>query len=105
MNPHFRQLGQSELLPRYIFAEGLIARRRVLEVGAVAATGGRSAQFLLQRGARSVVACDAEVSAIEQAQSELGTPQLKFRANTFEDFEPGEFDLVLVIHPGSPFAS
>jgi hypothetical protein len=96
MNPHFRQLGQSELLPRYIFAEGLIARRRVLEVGAVAATGGRSAQFLLQRGARSVVACDAEVSAIEQEQSELGTPQLKFRANTFEDFEPGEFDLVLV---------
>jgi golgin subfamily B member 1 len=96
MNPHFRQLGQSELLPRYIFAEGLIARRRVLEVGAVAATGGRSAQFLLQRGARSVVACDAEVPAIEQAQKELGTPQLRFRANTFEDFEPGEFDLVLV---------
>jgi len=96
MNPHFRQLGQSELLPRYIFAEGLIARRRVLEVGAVAATGGRSAQFLLQRGARSVVACDAEVPAIEQAQNELGTPQLRFRANTFEDFAPGEFDLVLV---------
>jgi golgin subfamily B member 1 len=96
MNPHFRQLGQSELLPRYIFAEGLIARRRVLEVGAVAATGGRSAQFLLQRGARSVVACDAEVAAIEQAQQELGTPQLRFRADTFEEFAPGEFDLVLV---------
>src|SRR5260370_7897814 len=47
MNPHFRQLGQSELLPRYIFAEGLIARRRVLEVGASAAPRRRSPPSLL----------------------------------------------------------
>jgi SAM-dependent methyltransferase len=96
MNPHFRQLGQSELLPRYIFAESLIARRRVLEIGGVAATSGRSALFLLQRGARSVVACDADLPAIEQAQKELSSPQLQFRASEFEDFEPGEFDAVLI---------
>ena len=96
MNPHFRQLGQSELLPRYIFAESLITRRRVLEVGGVAATNGRSALFLLQRGALSVVACDADLRAIEQAQKELSSPQLRFRANEFEDFEPGEFEAVLI---------
>src|SRR5262249_21056004 len=96
MNPHFRQLGQSELLPRYIFAESLITRRRVLEVGGGAATNGRSALFLLQRGALSVVACDADLRAIEQAQKELSSPQLRFRANEFEDFEPGEFEAVLI---------
>lgn len=96
MNPHFRQLGQSELLSRYIFAESLIARRRVLEVGGVAPTSGRSALFLLQRGARSVVACDADLPAIELAQKELGSPQLQFRANEFDDFEPGAFEAVLI---------
>ena len=51
MNLTFRRLGVSELLPRYIFAESLFVRRRVLEVGAVAATGGASAEFLVSRGA------------------------------------------------------
>ena len=96
MNLPFRQLGPSELLPRYIFAESLIARRRVLEVGAVAATRGRSAQFLGQRGARSVLACDSDLAAVEEAQKELGGPQLRFRTNVFDDLAAGEFELVLV---------
>ena len=55
--------------------EALFARRRVLEVGAVAATAGASAAFLLQRGARSVVALDSDLNAMEDAQNEAGQRQ------------------------------
>ena len=72
MNLTFRRLGVSELLPRYIFAENLFIRRRVLEVGAVAATQGASAEFLLQRGARVVLACDDDLAAVAEAQARLG---------------------------------
>ncbi|HEX8701972.1 MAG TPA: methyltransferase domain-containing protein, partial [Myxococcaceae bacterium] len=96
MHPTFRRLGPSELLPRYIFAESLVARRRVLEVDAVASTGGESARFLLERGARVVVACDSDLAAVEAAQKAHGGPALRFRANVYDDLEPGSFDLVLV---------
>ncbi len=96
MNSTFRPLGPSELLPRYIFAEGLFARRRVLEVGAVASTGGRSAQFLIVRGARSVLACDSDLGAVEAAQKSMGGPNLHFRANVFDDLETGSFDVALI---------
>ncbi|MFP2897712.1 methyltransferase domain-containing protein, partial [Corallococcus sp. 4LFB] len=89
-------MGPSELLPRYIFAESLFARRRVLEVDAVASTGGESARFLVERGARTVVACDADVAAVEAAQKAHAHPQLRFRANVYDDLEAGSFDLVLV---------
>ena len=75
----FRRLGQSELIPRYIFAESFFARRRVLEIGAVASTQGLSARFLLDRGARSVVACDSDAAAVEAATQAVGTPGLRFR--------------------------
>ncbi len=96
MNSTFRRLGPSELLPRYIFAESLFVRRRVLEVGAVASTQGRSGQFLAQRGARTVIACDADLSAVEEAQRTLGGPSLRFRVSVFDDLESGSFDLLLV---------
>src|SRR5690242_2610583 len=96
MNSVFRQLGQSELLPRYIFAESLFVRRRVLEVGAVASTAGQSAAFLATRGARYVLACDADLAAVEEAQKKYGSDALRFRANVFDDLEPGSFDLVVV---------
>ncbi|HYX90290.1 MAG TPA: methyltransferase domain-containing protein [Myxococcaceae bacterium] len=96
MSAAFRRLGQSELLPRYIFVEGLFVRRRVLEVGAVASTSGESARFLLQRGARDVVACDDDLDAVEEAQHRLGQEHLRYRASVFEDLEPGGFDVVLV---------
>ncbi|HZI10543.1 MAG TPA: methyltransferase domain-containing protein, partial [Myxococcus sp.] len=96
MHHTFRRMGPSELLPRYIFAESLFARRRVLEVDAVASTGGESARFLVERGARAVVACDADVTAVEAAQKAHGGPSLRFRANVYDDFEPGSFDVVLV---------
>ena len=96
MHPTFRRLGTSELLPRYIFAESLFARRRVLEVDAVATTGGESARFLLERGARTVVACDADLAAVAAAQKAHGGASLRYRANIYDDLEPGGFDLVLV---------
>ena len=96
MHPTFRRMGPSELLPRYIFVESLIARRRVLEVDSVASTGGESARFLLERGARVVVACDADLAAVEAAQKAHGGPTLRYRANVYEDLEPGSFDAVLV---------
>ena len=96
MNLTFRRLGVSELLPRYIFAESLFVRRRVLEVGAVAATGGASAEFLVSRGARLVVACDDDLAAVEAAQSRAGSERLRFRPAVYDDLPPGGFDLVLV---------
>jgi chromosome segregation ATPase len=96
LNLTFRRLGVSELLPRYIFAESLFVRRRVLEVGAVAATGGASAEFLVSRGARLVVACDDDLAAVEAAQARAGSERLRFRPAVFEDLPPGGFDLVLV---------
>ena len=92
----FRRLGQSELLPRYIFAESLFVRRRVLEIGAVASTGGRSAQFLAERGARQVLACDDDVVAVEEAQKAYGSGAVRFRAAIFDDLELHSFDLVIV---------
>jgi len=96
MNSTFRRLGPSELLPRYIFAEPLFADRSVLEIGAVASTGGRSAQFLNARGARSVLACDADLGAVNAAQKAFASPNLGYRAEAFEDLEAGSFDLVLI---------
>jgi len=96
LNLTFRRLGVSELLPRYIFAESLFVRRRVLEVGAVAATGGASAEFLVSRGARLVVACDDDLAAVEAAQGRAGSERLRFRPSVFDDLPPGGFDLVLV---------
>ena len=88
MHPTFRRLGTSELLPRYIFAESLYARRRVLEVGAVASTGGQSAQLLAQRGARSVLAVDDDLAAVEAARKSLGNASVRYRAAVFDDLAP-----------------
>ena len=96
MSATFKRLGQSELLPRYIFAESLVARRRVLEIGAVASTMGQSARFLSTRGARIVVAADNDLAAVQEAQARLASPTLRFRAAVFDDFESGSFDLVIV---------
>ncbi|HZH03312.1 MAG TPA: methyltransferase domain-containing protein, partial [Myxococcaceae bacterium] len=100
MSLDFRRLGPSELLPRYIFAEGLFARRRVLELGAVGTTAGESARFLIQRGARSVLAADSNLTAVEEAQEKHGGPQLRYRANVLDDLEAQSFDLILVADLG-----
>jgi len=92
----FKRWGQSELLPRYIFAKSIIAHQRVLEIGAVASTEGMSACFLLIRGARSVVACDSVLEATQQAQTRFGAPNLVFRPMVFDGLAEGSFDLVAI---------
>ncbi|HEX4803920.1 MAG TPA: methyltransferase domain-containing protein [Myxococcaceae bacterium] len=68
----------------------------MLEIGAVATTGGRSAQFLNARGARSVLACDADLGAVDAAQKAFASPDLDYRAEAFDDLKAGSFDLVLI---------
>ncbi len=65
-------------------------------MGAVSATGGASAEFLVARGARLVVACDDDLAAVEAAQARAGSERLRFRPAVFDDLPPGGFDLVLV---------
>lgn len=96
MKAIFSRLGLSELLPRYIFSESFYARKRVLELGAVASTEGKSSQFLLDRGARSVVACDPDSAAVEKASRQRVSPQLRFRAPHFDDLDEGSFDFIAV---------
>lgn len=96
MHSAFRRLGPSELLPRYLFIQGLIAGGRVLELGAVSSTRGRSAHFLRDLGARSVVAWDADAAGVEQAKKAFEDPDLHFVACAFEELAGAKFDLVLV---------
>lgn len=95
--PFYLAQGASELSCRYAFLEALIAGKRVLEVGAVASTGGRSAAVLRARGARRVVALDADPGAVEDARRRhAGDPELQPRAGRLADLEDGPFDLVFV---------
>jgi hypothetical protein len=97
----YRALGASELLPRYAYLEPLIDGARVLEVGAVASTGGRSAAFLRERGARLVLAVDSDPELVERAQRAYASDsELRFRAAGLESLEPGAYDLVLVADGG-----
>lgn len=93
----YARLGKAEILPRYIFVESLFARRRVLEVGAVAATAGETAAFLRERGARHVVAVDDDAGAIAGAQkAHASDPDLKFVLGPVTQLPPAAFDLVAV---------
>ena len=96
MSTTFKRWGQSELLPRYIFADSIIAHQRILEIGAVASTEGMSAYFLLLKNARTVVACDSSLEATQRAQAKLGAPHLTFRPMVFDGFASGSFDLIAI---------
>ncbi len=79
MGLNFRRLGLSELLPRYLYAEPLLLHRRVLELGAVTATCGESAHFLVERGAKQVLAIDTEPHAVSAATARLAREGLDFQ--------------------------
>jgi len=92
----FKRWGQNELVPRYVFADSIIAHQRILEIGAVAATEGMSAYCLLLKNARTVVACDSSLEATQRAQAKLGAPNLMFRPMIFEGLAPASFDLIAI---------
>ena len=88
-------LGPGELLPRYVFLEPLIAERRVLEVGLVAATRGAGARFLAEKGARSVTALDPDPEAVQAARANA-SPGVDYQCGGLADVPDGQFDLVIV---------
>jgi SAM-dependent methyltransferase len=107
MVPFHAPLGTGELLARVSFLEPLVAGRRVLEVGAVAATGGATAHALAERGAAEVVALDPDAAAVERAGRERPHARVAFRAGDVGSpgaTAPASFDLVLV-HDGAALAA
>ncbi|HVE83697.1 MAG TPA: methyltransferase domain-containing protein, partial [Myxococcales bacterium] len=88
----------SEVLPRYVFLEPLLSGARVLEVDAVALTGGSSARFLLERGALHVTAIDPDEAAVGRATGDpdLQLDNLSFRAADYRQLRNGDYDLVIV---------
>ena len=93
----FKRLGQSELLPRYIFAESLYARRRVLEIGAVASTLGRVGALPRHaRRARGGGGRQRPAPRCRRRSRARGRPQPALPPHVFDDFEAGSFDLVMV---------
>ncbi|HCF59483.1 MAG TPA: methyltransferase type 11, partial [Myxococcales bacterium] len=91
---------EAEILPRYLFLEPLLAGARVLEVGAVALTCGRSAKLLLDRGAATVLALDSDEEAVDKARGDLGLRRdgLHFRTGNEKDLPAESFDLVILAH-------
>ncbi|MGQ0508553.1 MAG: hypothetical protein ACT4TC_24915 [Myxococcaceae bacterium] len=94
--------GEGEILPRYVFFEPLLAQARVLEVGAVHLTAGRSARFLRNRGATTVLALDDAASVNKaQADGSLSHDGLEFRDGDYDQLPPGQFDLIF-LHQAAP---
>jgi SAM-dependent methyltransferase len=97
MQPFHAPGGSGEILARYSFLEPLVAGRRVLEVGAVASTGGLTALALAERGASAVLSLDSDEDAIATASRASGHPFVQFRsASTAAELKAGTFDLVVV---------
>lgn len=92
----YHPLGPSEILPRYAYLGGLVAGARVLELGAVASSGGRTAAHLRELGARLVLAVDADPEAVDRARRTYSSdPELRFRAASPEELGDETFDLVV----------
>src|SRR5688500_16920262 len=92
------RVAENEIYPRYIFLEPLLARKRVLEVDAVAPTGGKGGRFLLERGAASVLSIDEDAAAVERANAdeELSLEGLDFQAGDLRGLDKATFDLIIV---------
>ncbi len=99
----FARNGAGELLARYSFIEPLLEGRRVLEVGAAAATEGASALLLADRGAAAVLSIEADEAALATARAAGRHPFVRFEATALEALRPGAFDLVLLVD-GAPLA-
>ena len=90
-----------DLLPRYSFIEPLLADRRVLEIGAAAATGGASARYLVEHGAAAVVSIDGDGAAIESAAAANQHPFVKFLRADPSSLPRGSFDLAIQLDGGA----
>ena len=95
MSRFYARNGAGDLLARYSFIEPLLSGKRVLEVGAAAATAGSSALFLAERGAAMVVSLEADPAAIEEAVREAQHPFVQFKALALDALPERAFDLVI----------
>jgi SAM-dependent methyltransferase len=96
--------GPGELLARTSFLEPVVRGRRVLELGAAAATGGASAHALAARGAASVVAADEDEDGVAIAARAHPHPAVEYVALSAGELPDGTFDVV-VVHDGAPLAA
>ncbi|WP_242347097.1 methyltransferase domain-containing protein, partial [Anaeromyxobacter terrae] len=96
MAPFHARNGAGDLLARYSFIEPLLAGRRVLEIGAAAATDGATALFLAERGAAAVLSIASSEPELAAAREAGHHPFVQFRAAEPEALRAGTFDLVLV---------
>src|SRR5574340_487989 len=92
--------GAGELLARYSFVEPLLHGKRVLELGAAGATGGASAQLLVERGAAQVLSVEADEAALGAAAVAGYQPFVRFRAGALESLPAESFDVVLLADGG-----
>ncbi|MHB8878704.1 MAG: methyltransferase domain-containing protein, partial [Myxococcaceae bacterium] len=94
--------GEGEILPRYVFLESFLSGSHVLEVGAVRATGGRSARFLREKGAATVLALDDDAKAVARAAADpaLSIVGTEFRVGDPRDVSGVSFDLIVLHRPG-----
>ncbi|WP_242356769.1 methyltransferase domain-containing protein, partial [Anaeromyxobacter sp. SG64] len=96
MAPFHARNGAGDLLARYSFIEPLLAGRRVLEIGAAAASDGATALFLAERGAAAVLSIAPSEPELAAAREAGHHPFVQFRAAEPEALRAGTFDLVLV---------
>lgn len=91
-----------EILPRIAFLRPLVEGARVLEIGGLARTGGRSAEWFAQVGARSVVSVDADPARVAAARASIASARIRIVEGRPADFPPASFDLVWVHALESP---
>lgn len=90
--PRFAEKMYQEHIARYVLAAGYVQGLRVLDVGCGVGYGSR---WLLDHGARSVLAFDISEDAIGHAREYYGAEGLEFRVASAADFDFGErFDVV-----------
>ncbi|HET6923142.1 MAG TPA: methyltransferase domain-containing protein, partial [Anaeromyxobacteraceae bacterium] len=96
IRPFYAPGAAADLLPRYSFLEPLLHGRRVLEIGAAAATEGASALYLAEHGAAAVVSVDADAEALARARAECDHPFVQFLQAGIPELARGAFDLVVL---------
>ena len=84
-----------ERLPRYLYVEDLIRRRRVLELDF---GDGAGCDFAMDLDAREVVGVDPDPDVVTAAGEAFGRANLEFRLSPFDrlDLPDASFDLVVV---------
>ena len=85
-----------EVLPRIAALRRLVEGARVLEIGGLSRTRGRSAEWLAQMGARAVVSVDEDAARVSAARESIVSAKIRFVHGSSDDFPPASFELIWV---------